>query len=211
MARKFYKLSYVKLTELHMKDIPHGRESLTTIESSKGKFFPIYGSIDDKLKKLLNTERQKAITQDDQFINAETLYNYKRYTPLVSKISNNRHILRNNLFHALSDEAQKINNAFGGVDIHHIVELKGKASEGSRNILAKFNINIDDPINGIFLPEDPKGDDNIYHGSIHYKGSHSEFYSRYVYDTIKDAKTIKEIREALNKIKIELWEGTLSL
>lgn len=78
----------------------------------------------------------------------------------------------------------------------------------SRELLKKFNVNINAPENGILLPENMET--SIYKGTVH-KTHHTKGYSSYVYEKIKDAKSREELIIKLQDIKSDLYSGKLNL
>ena len=73
--------------------------------------------------------------------------------------------------------------------------------------MKKFGININAPENGILLPDSKS---SIYKGCRH-QTSHTEDYSKYVYEKIKDSKTKDDLIASLMEIKHELYSGKLNL
>lgn len=195
------------------RNIPGGRESLSVFQDAvKDGYIPLYviGSEDIVTKQLLYEERKKAILPSDQYPTIGRLLKVDPNKLRHSNSDNGRHALRHNLLMAMGEEASSINNAFGGADVHHIIQLNDKEAEKSRIILASLGVDINAPENGILLPDGSI--DSIYHGSKHLKGkSHSTNYTQYVYDHIKSVKSKRELLEILDFIKKELWNEELSL
>lgn len=207
---RFYEIQRIKINESELINLPKGRESLKVIKvSGVEKYFPAYGSIVNSVKSQLDKERKKNIKPQDQYASAEVLLKAQRETLSLSKSGNDKNILRNNLMKLLDEESRRILNAFGGAEIHHIVELYDESAKESRNIFKKLKVGLNDPINGIFLPEN-NNEDNIFHGSIH-SGKHSDEYSAFVYETIKNVSSVEELIVELDKIKEQLWTSSLPL
>ena len=107
----------------------------------------------------------------------------------------------------MGKEEVSVAKVFGGTAAHHVVEGSDRAAAKSRAILKKYHIGINDAENGVLLPTDEL---SIYKGAIH-NTSHSEKYSLYVYNKIKDVKSQKELISKLTEIKRSLVNGTLDL
>lgn len=89
---------------------------------------------------------------------------------------------------------------------HHIISGTSKAAEKSREILKKFNIDINDGRNGILLP-DNKG--HFAKGSKH--GTSTIDYDNAVYERIKNCTTKEDLLNELDKIKDDLYYGILPI
>lgn len=209
MGERFYKIQKINIEEIEIRGIPKGRDSLSVIKIENGKYFPLYGSNVNRVKALIDEERKKAILPYDQFSSVDTLLNCSRADLSISNSENDRHILRTNLLQTFSEESRMINNAFGGAEIHHIVELNKGLAEPSRMIFKRIGVSLNDPINGIFLP-DNEDMDNIYHGSLHH-GKHSDVYTQHVFEMIKASRNIEDLIISLDVVKKELWDGKLLL
>lgn len=69
-----------------------------------------------------------------------------------------------------------------GYQAHHIVSRSPQALQAARSILAKHNIDLDSPANGVFLPDCS----NEYASAVH-NGSHTQAYYSTVGDEIAAA------------------------
>ena len=116
-------------------------------------------------------------------------------------------VLKRNMFKVMCKNAQKISEAFGGNAAHHVVEGNDNQARDSRAILKKFNIDINAPENGIFLPTDSE---SIYKG-VHHKCGHSKGYSQFIYSKIKDVTDREELVVRLHDIKHCLYNGKIDL
>lgn len=92
-------------------------------------------------------------------------------------------ILGNNL-----DSWYKTNNPNwikpDNVAAHHLIPVKDKEAQLARDILAGYGININDPINGVYLPT--KSNTNLNQG-IEHNGRHPKSYGSSVNDLISSA------------------------
>ena len=96
-----------------------------------------------------------------------------------------------------------------GYQAHHIVSRSPQALQAARNILAKHNIDLDSPANGVFLPDCS----NEYASAVH-NGSHTQAYYSTVGDEIAAADRAEGkpgVLNALNSLKVRLASGNLLL
>lgn len=74
--------------------------------------------------------------------------------------------------------------------------------------MAKLKIGINDPENGIWLPNRAgdrlPGSTRTAHGG---EGVHGNAYKKYVYETLKDSKTKQDFLTGLSNIQAELMAG----
>ena len=74
----------------------------------------------------------------------------------------------------------------------------------SREILEKFNIDINDAANGVYLPNEKNAPTKaLYHPPLNTK-----VYNKNVYKMLKDATTREKAIETLKKIRDMLLNGT---
>lgn len=150
--------------------------------------------------------RRKAISPYNQFATMDQLNKYDKSLMVLGK-EKDATILKNNMFNAMDPKVRKQIEAFGGVEAHHLVPGYDPYAKSARELLKKFDIDINGPENGIFLPSDAN---SIYKGTVH-NTSHSPMYSKYLYTKMKDCKNREEIIEVMTKLKHELYEGKLML
>ncbi len=96
-----------------------------------------------------------------------------------------------------------------GIQAHHIVAGNSPTAKGTRKILDKCSIDINDARNGILLPMHPQ---SIFKGSLH--GNHIRQYDEIIYQKISEAYKKagkKGVEEALDNIKIDLYKGNIQL
>lgn len=195
-----------------LKEIPVGKASLKVVKQSDGSFIPAIHNLgknssnySDEFNKIILRERRKAITEVHQLIPSERLLKTKRIGDLNETASAKK--LRDNLYARMGVEESNVAKAFGGTAAHHVIEGSDKAAAKSREILKKFKIGINDAENGVLLPTDEM---SIYKGAIH-NTNHSDAYSSYVYNKIKNVKSQEELISRLTEIKRSLINGTLGL
>ena len=195
-------------------ELPKGRKALQTIQHLDGSYTPELNNLGrnasafgEDFNKLLLKERRAAICPYDQFPTLQQLAVYdKSKLKLIDEP--NAAILKQNMFVAMDKKSAGISTAFGGNAAHHVVEGSDPSALKSRELLKKFNVNINAPENGILLPENMET--SIYKGTVH-KTHHTKGYSSYVYEKIKDAKSREELIIKLQDIKSDLYSGKLNL
>ena len=88
---------------------------------------------------------------------------------------------------------------------HHIVAGKDKRAASARAILLKYGIDINDAVNGVFLPTVKNVSPAAYHRSLHTK----KYYDN-VNEMLNKATSKQEVIDVLETIYTELLNGTFS-
>ena len=88
---------------------------------------------------------------------------------------------------------------------HHIVAGAAKLAQPARDILAKFNISINDTANGVFLPANSNSVNNL--GATIHSTLHTTNYYETVNSMLTACTTKQEVLETLNTIKTMLQNG----
>ena len=212
-VEKGVKMGVRKTAQLTIEELPKGRKTLSIVQAKDGRLIPEINNLNEHAVKFSNAvneallkTRRAAIAPFDQF---PTMAQLKAYNPkkLIISETPSADILRKNMYLAMDPKSVNISKGFGGTAAHHVIEGSDKAAEQSRAILKKFGININAPENGILLPDSKS---SIYKGCRH-QTSHTEDYSKYVYNKIKDSKTKDDLIASLMEIKHELYSGKLNL
>lgn len=89
-------------------------------------------------------------------------------------------------------------------EAHHII---GNETPLAAKKLKKCGIDINDPMNGIFLPRDTNSG---LKGTIH-RGRHYDGYKSYIEKSFANCKTKEDCFEVLDKIKDDLYKGKIQL
>ncbi len=114
-------------------------------------------------------------------------------------------ILRDNMLTSMKDDAKfALEGIENGNYAHHIV---GNATKKANAKLSKYGIDINDPINGIFLPSSSSSG---LKGAVH-RGGHTMPYYKYVDDVFNKCSSKEDCLKTLDKIKQELYEGKIVL
>lgn len=95
-----------------------------------------------------------------------------------------------------------------GTQAHHIVGKAYDSGKDAMKILDKYNININSPLNGVYLA----GCSSSMSGTIHC-GSHTEAYAKYVLRELQLADAIgrEEVIRTMDRIRRELMHGLVYL
>lgn len=203
-----------KLKEPEKLKVPTGAKSLRVVDDF-GKLVPEINNLGSnahnypqEFNDALFRERRKALTPSHQFPTAYQLQQPPRYAQTLGSKAN-AGILRRNMFAFMDSKMQRIVEAFGGVDAHHVVEGTDPAAQGSRQIFEEVNLDINDAANGIFLPDGSK--ETIFKGAAHLT-SHTAEYSQWVYQRLLPHRGNREaIIAELTRIKHDLYDGKMSL
>ncbi len=199
----------INVTKQGIEYLPIGKKSIRTKwDHNKRGYVPVYEKSTSNVgynTKLLS-ERRKSISPYNQFATNKQLQEYSKDDMEFGEKANSL-VLKRNMFKTMDPENQKLVEAFGGVEAHHVIPGDLKEATAARNILNNFEIDINGPENGIFLPSDQN---SIFKGTIH-KTSHSPAYCKHLYLQLKDCKSREEAIEVLQKIKSDLYSGKLQL
>ena len=145
------------------------------------------------------------VKSKDQYITA------KEYMEALSKsdinfklgYGKNSQVLRENMLKIMSPKTRKLVNSNGN-QAHHII---GNRTPKAAAILKKYGIDINDPMNGIFLPSN--GDSGLK-GTVHL-GGHTQDYYNYVENLFLNCKSKQDCYDVLDKIKADLYNGKIKL
>lgn len=154
------------------------------------------------------TTRRILITSKDQYILS------KNYVKAMS--SNNPPFLKlgygkdggklkENMLAVMPPNAREvIVNSKNSFQAHHII---GNSTPKANEILKKYGIDINDPMNGIFLPAD--GQSGLK-GVVHV-GGHTNKYYDYIESMFENCQSKDDCYVILDKIKNEIYNGKIAL
>lgn len=86
---------------------------------------------------------------------------------------------------------------------HHIIAGADKRAVELRVILQKYGIDINDAVNGVFLPTEKGASEAAYHRSLH-----TNLYYENVQDLMNGVSSKEEVIEVLDDIRQQLLDGT---
>lgn len=118
--------------------------------------------------------------------------------PKAPTTSSNAQILAGNLAKAGSKHPVE-------TSAHHIVASTAKRADPARGVLAKYRIDINDAVNGVYLPTGSKSA-NPNNMSVHSK-IHTNDYYAYVNDMMAGARNRGEAIDVLSHIRRQLQGG----
>ena len=95
-----------------------------------------------------------------------------------------------------------------GAAVHHIVARTAKKAKPARDVLQDFKIDMDDAVNGVFLPANRKSP-NPTGASVH-ASLHTNKYYEEVNEVLKQASTRAEVVDVLESIRAQLLVGTMT-
>lgn len=114
-------------------------------------------------------------------------------------------ILRENMLKCMSEKAQKIiTDPKNKNQAHHII---GNATPKAYEKLQTFGIDINDPMNGIFLPANGRSG---LKGTVHH-GGHKQDYYDYIENLFSNCNSKQNCYDVLDKIKEDLYNGKIEL
>ena len=137
----------------------------------------------------------------------------KQYLEWVSKYGDeikktgikDPNVLRENMYKVMGKNGKYAKNTLkNGNQAHHIIGNKTPAAAAK---LKKYGIDINDPMNGIFLPS---SNQSGLRGTIH-RGGHTQDYYDYVEQMFANCHSQKDCYEVLDKIKDDLYKGKIQL
>lgn len=148
------------------------------------------------------------VKSKDQYITAQDYISALSKNNIILNLNHsekNAKILRDNMLKIMSPQTRKlINNPNNKNQAHHII---GNSTPKAAETLKKYGININDPMNGIFLPYN--GNSGLK-GTVH-NGGHTADYYDYVENLFLNCKSKQDCYEVLDKIKSDLYNGKIEL
>lgn len=150
------------------------------------------------------------ISSKNQFVKMDNYVKWLRENPdaLLFGREKSGSILRENMKRVMGKDFDKFAGKTG-FEAHHLVGVDSRftSSEVSQNILKKYNIDINDPMNGILLPNN---NSSLLKGTIHH-GGHTKSYHDEIARRLQRATNRDECFQILDGIKDDLYKGRLSL
>lgn len=114
-------------------------------------------------------------------------------------------VLRENMLKVMGNDGKYAKNTLkNGNQAHHVV---GNETPIAGKKLEQYGIDINDPMNGIFLPS---FDRSGLRGVIH-RGGHKQEYYEYIEQMFSQCKSKKDCYEVLDKVKSDLYKGKIKL
>lgn len=150
---------------------------------------------------------RNGVCPSNQFISAKqySRVNQGKITNLTLGQAKDAKILRDNMLAVMGPHKTKYiklkNNA-----AHHLVGIDKELAPSYKK-LKKYGIDINDPMNGIFLPT---SETSVLKGTKH-SGGHTRDYYNYVNSKFATANSKEDCYRVLDELKHELFEGVTPL
>lgn len=114
-------------------------------------------------------------------------------------------VLRKNMLAVMGNDAKyAMNTLKNGNQAHHII---GNKTPMAAEKLHKYGIDINDPMNGVFLPSSSRSG---LRGTIH-RGGHTQDYYDYIEQMFSSCRSKEDCYDVLDKIKNDLYKGKIKL
>lgn len=184
----------------------HSNAYKRIVKSSKSLYSKQAYKLREGKSYLRRTTTRILISRKDQYITSKdylTFMSSVKAPQLKLGYKKDGNILRQNMLKLMTDKTKKIidNNKN---QAHHIVGNRTPIASGK---LQKFGIDINDPMNGIFLPTD--GNSGL-RGTVHL-GGHTQDYYDYIENMFVNCQNKKDCYDVLDRIKFELFNGKIQL
>lgn len=150
------------------------------------------------------------VSSKNQFVKMDNYIKWVKENPdaLLFGREKSGSILRENMKRVMGKDFDKFAGKTG-FEAHHLVGVDSRfpSSEVSQNILKKYGIDINDPMNGVLLPNNSS---SLLKGTIHH-GGHTKSYHDEIARRLQRATNRDECFQILDGIKDDLYKGRLSL
>lgn len=181
--------------------------SRNTMKSTQPSYRARIVSIREAKNYISRTARRILIGKKDQYITSKDYLSYlaKNKPNLKLGYPKSGKTLEKNMLQCMPEKARKVvTDPKNRKQAHHII---GNATPKAQEKLQKFGIDINDPMNGIFLPAD--GQSGLK-GTVHV-GKHNHDYFDYIENLFSNCKSKQDCYDVLDKIKDGLYKGDIKL
>ena len=147
------------------------------------------------------------ISKKEQYITSKDYINAVVSKKISFKIgySKDASTLRENMLKCMPEKTKKfILDPKNKNQAHHII---GNATPKAYDKLQTFGIDINDPMNGIFLPTNGRSG---LKGTVH-RGGHKQDYYDYIENLFSNCQSKQDCYDVLDKIKDDLYNGKIEL
>ena len=158
-------------------------------------------------KKISKTFTRIVVSSKNQYITSSQYLRILKNKKITIKETGvkDAKVLRENMLKVMGEDAKYAKNTLkNGNQAHHII---GNSTPLASSKLKQFGIDINDPVNGIFLPS---SDRSGLRGVVH-RGGHTQEYYDYIEQMFSQCKSKKDCYEVLDKIKSDLYKGKIKL
>ena len=158
-------------------------------------------------KKISKTFTRIVVSSKNQYITSSQYLRILKNKKITIKETGvkDAKVLRENMLKVMGEDAKYAKNTLkNGNQAHHII---GNSTPLASSKLKQFGIDINDPVNGIFLPS---SDRSGLRGVVH-RGGHTQETHDYIEQMFSQCKSKKDCYEVLDKIKSDLYKGKIKL
>ena len=158
-------------------------------------------------KKISKTFTRIVVSSKNQYITSSQYLRILKNKKITIKETGvkDAKVLRENMLKVMGEDAKYAKNTLkNGNQAHHII---GNSTPLASSKLKQFGIDINDPVNGIFLPS---SDRSGLRGVVH-RGGHTQEYYDYIEQMFSQCKSKKDCYEVLDEIKSDLYKGKIKL
>lgn len=182
----------------------HNNAYKRVVKSSKSLYSKQAYKLREGKNYLRRTTTRILINRKDQYVTAKdymAIMSSAKAPQLKLGYAKDGNILRQNMLKVMSDNTRKtIANPNNRNQAHHIV---GNRTPKAAKILAECGIDINDPMNGIFLPS--SGNSGL-RGMVHF-GGHTDDYYNYVENLFVRCKSKQDCYDVLDQVKSKMYDG----
>lgn len=157
--------------------------------------------------KIARTFTRILVSARNQFITRDAYLKFiSKHPELIKKTGvKDAKVLRDNMLAVMGKYGKYAKNTLKNANqAHHIVGNKTPIAAAK---LKKYGIDINDPMNGIFLPSNNRSG---LKGTIH-RGGHTDDYYHYIEREFATCKSKEQCYEVLDKLKADLYKGKIKL
>ena len=147
------------------------------------------------------------VSSKNQFVSKSTYLKWvaKNDDKIVRTGVKDASVLRKNMLAVMGNDGKyAMNTLKNGNQAHHII---GNKTPMAAEKLHKYGIDINDPMNGVFLPSSSRSG---LRGTIH-RGGHTQDYYDYIEQMFSSCRSKEDCYDVLDKIKNDLYKGKIKL
>ena len=147
------------------------------------------------------------VSSKNQFVSKSTYLKWvaKNDDRIVRTGVKDASVLRKNMLAVMGNDGKyAMNTLKNGNQAHHII---GNKTPMAAEKLHKYGIDINDPMNGVFLPSSSRSG---LRGTIH-RGGHTQDYYDYIEQMFSSCRSKEDCYDVLDKIKNDLYKGKIKL
>lgn len=156
---------------------------------------------------LSRTITRIAVRDRNQFVSRKQYIKWLSKNPnaITKTGAKDASVLRQNMLKVMGEDGKYAKNTIkNGNQAHHII---GNKTPKAAEKLNKYGIDINDPMNGVFLPSSNRSG---LRGTVH-RGGHTQDYYDYVEQMFSNCRSKEDCYEVLDKLKDDLYKGNIKL